>query len=385
MEKGILKILQLGVVYGDNGFQVTLDRFLDKLEKNIKKNGYSVIYNEKDLNFDIIYGGKVYTLLLDSKTQKELVQSKYNDTTFRLKKLADHEFKVRNTKVLRNDSEAIAKIIEDGDNDILPNHEAKEIYLNELIRRRKNAFGKIFDSGGDWSFAGGGISFFLGGIICAFVGTVIPVTLIMFLLGVTFSTALGSVVATIISAHNKGETLSKLFNYRRVLKHQIEELRESLEYGKSNSIADVVFDRTLVEPVESFPYQFKDTIFQELSDLLDKIKYINNLDDKNRLNDKVRILLEKYKKGILEIDGADAIESFSGKNIAELTRNIRSEIDRIEWELIEIRAKEISNDEFQKEYSVLDERLGPIELDATELKAVIDQKEPVPVYAKTIL
>ena len=63
MEK--INITSLGIVTNEDGEEMLLDKFLKKIEKNIKSERYGITYNDKGKFFNIVYNGKEYILDLE--------------------------------------------------------------------------------------------------------------------------------------------------------------------------------------------------------------------------------------------------------------------------------------------------------------------------------
>lgn len=410
MEKIILKISSLGTIYGDNGFEMIFEDFLNKMEKNIKSDEYSIIFNEGDINFDIIFDGDKYILELDSEEKKNFLEGKYSNNVFRLKRLADKKLQINKTE------EAKQKIIDDADKDILPNDEAKLIYLNELKKRRKKSiinslieafedaiidsynyritedeidFGAVFVhfiSRLVQMLMGGVIGLVGSGLIGLLVNNSYPVLARSIVLGGTIIGALSPPIKHLFEFYLP--SLKEALDEKKILTYKIKALEDSLKYKQSKSIVTSSFDNSLTEPVKSYAYQFKDVIFGEISDLLDRVEYIDNVEDKAKLKREIKTILIEYQKGLVQIENADALESFSGQNIFNLQRIIRNKLLKVEEKLTSIRAKNISAAEFQKERDILNNRLGPgdsIEIDKAEIDGIIEarsRREPVPILVR---
>lgn len=415
MDTIILKISSLGTIYGDNGFEMIFEDFLNKMEKNIKSDEYSIIFNEGDINFDIIFDKNKYILELDSEEKKNFIEGKYRNNIFILKRLADKKLQINKSKAEKEaekkkkeaekekKEEVKQKIIDDADKDILPNDEAKLIYLNELKKRRNKVFPtslKVAFEDDLMNFDDYKICFFdvflyslahlclmaldaaIGCIGVYFIGLFFNASP-LFALGGIIIGALTLPIRKLLKFYLP--SLKKAFDERKLLTHKINALEDSLKYKQAKSIVTSSFDNSLTEPVKSYAYQFKDVIFGEISDLLDRVEYIDNVEDKAKLNREIKTILIEYQKGIAQIENADALESFSGQNIFNLQRIITNKLLNVEEKLTNIRAKNISAAEFQKEMDILNNRLGSgdsIEIDKAEIDGIIEAKsrrEPVPV------
>ena len=147
-----LRISELGIVFDNNGFEMIIDDFFKKLEKNIKREDYNVLYNEKNNNFDITFDGTNYVLELDSEIMKNYIEGKYNNITLRLKKLSNTELDLKKKKKeikLEEEKKELAiqrrnEIVENAKKGILPNDEAKSLYLEELKKEKRFSFRNIF-------------------------------------------------------------------------------------------------------------------------------------------------------------------------------------------------------------------------------------------------
>ena len=386
----ILKVSSLGVLYGNQGTQWRLDDFLNYYEKNIKYNNCSIIYNEKDVNFTVIDEGEKYILELSAEEKKNFVEGKYNYYTSKLKQFADIKSKAAKNK------EAIKKIIKDGDNDILPNDEAKEIYLEELKKRLKKlpkerfkeAFSDMLDieSGGfDWS-AGAHfillvvrmvVSFLVFGFGGLMVGGIFadlsPALSRIIVLSIATAGTLFVPIKYFFAYYL--EPLKDMLTSKRILKYKIKSLENSLKYKQTKSISLQAFDNSLSEPLKSYSYNFKDTIFRSLSELLDRIDYIKNSDDAKRLKKEVKSILDEYRKRLSTLDGVNPIDSLNGQNIVDLQNDMVKRITNLETELNEVRSKDISREELLEEGSMLDKRLDGVLLDSSEIEGVIRERE----------
>ena len=329
------------------------------------------------------------------------------------KKLQINKSEAEKEAEKKKKEEAKQKIIDDADKDILPNDEAKLIYLNELKKRRKKSIiislieafqDAIIDSydyritENEIDFSAGVVHFLwrlfeivVGGFIGLFGGGVIG---LLFNNSYADSIILGGTIIGAVSLPIKQlfkfylPSLKEALDERKLLTHKINALEDSLKYKQAKSIVTSSFDNSLTEPVKSYAYQFKDVIFGEISDLLDRVDYIDNVEDRNELKREIKTILIEYQKGLVQIENADALESFSGQNIFNLQRIIRNKLLKVEEKLTSIRSKNISAAEFQKERDILNNRLGPgdsIKIDKAEIDGIIEarsRREPVPILVR---
>ena len=426
MNKEILRITDLGTVCSsDKTIDMLTNKFLKKLEKNYQSSDYNVSYNEKDNNFDITYNGIEYILKLDSDTMKNYLEGKYNDITLRLKKITMAELdlkkrKEEELKLKKAEEEAaierekiVKKIIEEAERGIIPNNEARTIYLNKLKKDKKFPFKKLFNifkqshednephryivgeiidecSGGIFEFLFfdgillativSGIAAIIEGILNAF--SVID----SFNVSLLWKLALGGFflpsaiflypVATYFYnlVKNTIKHIIKHIKNKRLIKHKIKELKKALKYPEHKSIAENMFDKTLEEPIKKYSYNFQDYILQYISDLLDKIKYLN-YSDKIRLNKSIAVIYNEYKEKLNKIPETNMIEDFCGNNIIELQNSVKNKLAKIEIEITQIRISDITEEEKQKEFSIIEERLGPIVIDSEVIDGTLRKRE----------
>ncbi len=430
MNKEILRITDLGTVCSsDKTIDMLTNKFLKKLEKNYQSSDYNVSYNEKDNNFDITYNGIEYILKLDSDTMKNYLEGKYNDITLRLKKITMAELdlkkrKEEELKLKKAEEEAaierekiVKKIIEEAERGIIPNNEARTIYLNKLKKDKKFPFKKLFNifkqshednephryivgeiidecSGGIFEFLFfdgillativSGIAAIIEGILNAFSvidsfnvsllwklalgGFFLPSAIFLYPVATYFYNLVKNTIKHII------KPIIKHIKNKRLIKHKIKELKKALKYPEHKSIAENMFDKTLEEPIKKYSYDFQDYILQYISDLLDKIKYLN-YSDKIRLNKSIAVIFNEYKEKLNKIPETNTIEDFCGNNIVALQNSIKNKLVRIETEITQIRISDITEEEKQKELSIIEERLGPIVIDSEVIDGTLRKRE----------
>ena len=174
--------------------------------------------------------------------------------------------------------------------------------------------------------------------------------------------------------YNLVKNTIKQIKNKRHIKHKIKELKKALKYPEHKSIAENIFDKTLKEPIKKYSYEFKDYILQYISDLLDKIKYLNN-SDKIRLNKRITVIYNEYKEELNKIPEASTIEGFYENNIVALQNSIKNKLVKIETEIVQIRISDITEEEKQKELSIIEERLGPIVIDSEVIDGTLRERE----------
>ena len=391
----MLRITSLGIVQSDNGFEMVLEDFLKKLEKQIKKANYSVIYNEEDDNFNIVYNGKEYILDLECEEMDNEIISK-------LKMLSDIkscELKKENEKQRRE------KIIKDADEGILPDDEAKSIYLN-ILKKQKLLLAEIKEYFSDPDFPPTEFfkALFAMTVLGASIGLIPlivfggkPVTSIVTLIGTALGFSFFPVGCSI-------EILQKYVRKQRVLKHKIRELEKSLNIDKSKSNKKVKKksknnkDKTVViknnevqESVKVCSHEFKDTIYKKATALLNKIDLLSNDNEKVRLKSEIRDILQEYVSGLkleknlgnveLSVSGCKNIIELQSRTRAGLVSRLNDKLDGINSCVDEIASREINESELEKERLLLEERLGPIVIDSEVIDGTLikraENKVPV--------
>ena len=400
----ILRITNLGTIQGDNGFEMVLEDFLIKLEKNIKKKNYSIIYNAKNISFDILYNGKEYVLELDSEIKENLLEKKYNALTLRLKKLSDIQLGINNVQEktrLENgrkekELQRIAKIIEEADKGMIPDDEAKKIYLEEL--KKRNSFISRFKVNyhrakeaqrkfvSEWF---GDV--FLPSLLVSLVNLVPRFACFVLTYGIStgFNTSsieyinIYMILAAIMAPCFDLKSFfiaSAIKNYskdrkiRKVNRHKIKELKVSLKYTKSNSMAMNNFYEKIEEPIKNSSYNFRNKVFNDISKLIDGLEYIDE-SDRGIFKDKITIFLNDYRSRLLIIK-----ETKSGMDLSESLDKIESEalqhIALLESELNSLRGRVVSKNEIEEEYSILQRRLEePVVIDSEEIDGTLRKRE----------
>ena len=410
MNKKMLRITELGTVCSSDSEMLT-NKFLKKLEKNYQKDDYNVSFNEKDNNFNIKYDGIECILELDTETMKHYLKGNYNDITSRLKKIINAELDLEKKKQEQEEEkqrrteeeQKREKIIEKAKQGIIPNDEARIIYLNKLEKEKK-LFNIFEQSHKDNKKHYNNVEKILGDSILKYISNAgFPGASVGFLVGFFFNNiyfiATTSVDLDILWQLTLGGFFlpSAIFLYpvatyfynlvkntikhiikhiknKRLIKHKIKELKKALKYPEHKSIAENMFDKTLEEPIKKYSYDFQDYILQYISDLLDKIKYLN-YSDKIRLNKSIAAIYNEYKEKLNKIPETNTIEDFCGNNIVALQNSIKNKLVKIETEITQIRISDITEEEKQKELSIIEERLGPIVIDSEVIDGTLRERE----------
>lgn len=416
MDKKILRLTELGTVCSSDGtIEILTNKFLKKLERNYESDRYSVSYNEKDNNFDIKYDGIDYILELDSDTMKNYIEGKYNDITLRLKKITTAELdlnkrKEEELKLKKTEEETaierekmVKKIIEDAERGIIPNNEARTIYLNKLKKDRKFSFKKLFNifkeshedneihrynvgeliddnsNGiGEYIFIYGILLAIIVSGIAAIIGDLLNID--SFNVSLLWKLALGGFflpsaiflypVATYFYNLVKN-TIIHIKN-KKLLKHKIKELTKRLNNSTGNKDFSLEFDKTLKTPIEEKTYEYKDIIYKEISKLVKRLEYINSSDRKVLLSE-LKSILNEYDKRTKDINNNK--EMLTEDNIFRLQNDIVKKIAMVEQKMTTARIKDISEEEKSKERLLLENEMSKYYIDGSELERIQRERE----------
>lgn len=388
-----LKITSLGTIQSDNGFEMILEKFLKKLERNIKYTYYNVMYNEKDTNFYILFDGEEYVLELDSETKRNILYGKYNNYVSRLMKLSNNQSELYKKCIeIQMDKKKKEKIIEDAEKGILSNDEARVIYLEYLKDLRADVLraylydyipridGNLEEYEEDFlkvSLVFATVGFLIGAGISGNVGSIYP------LIGVTGFAFLIPTCFTRLATFLGGDySLIQTIKQRKIIKHKIKELEKTLNIRKSksnNKENNYIEDNNLIKYCS---YNFKDVVYKEVSNLLDRIDSITNCSDKIELKRNVKSILERYNIGLKEAQKGE----LGSSDIIALQMRIKRELIEVDAKVDGIIAKDITEVEMKKEEAILEERLGPVVIDSKEIDGVLEDreknKEPIRVLRK---
>lgn len=416
MDKEILRITELGTICSSDGtIDMLTNNFFRKLEKNYKSDAYNVSYNEKDNKFNIKYNGIEYILELDSDTMKKYLEGKYNDITLRLKKLAvaelglikkeNEDFKLR----VEEEKEIKRKelIIEEAEKGIIPNNEARTIYLNKLKKDKKFSFKKLFNifkqSHEDNEIhrdnveeiideCANGISeyIFADGFMLAVIVLVVTAGIEVLLMALS---VIDSFNAKLLSKLALGAFFipSSLFLYplatycyhlvkntikhiknKKLLKHKIKELTKKLNNSTESKDFSLEFDKTLKTPIEEKTYEYKDIIYKEISKLVKRLEYINSSDRKVLLSE-LKSILNEYDKRTKDINNNK--EMLTEDNIFKLQNDIVKKIAMVEQKMTTARIKDISEEEKSKERLQLENEMSKYYIDGSELERIQMERE----------
>lgn len=420
-DDNVLKISELGIIYDNNGFEMILDDFFRKLEKNIKSEDYNVLYNERNNNFNITFNGTDYVLELDSETMKNYIEGKYNNITYKLKKLSNTELDIKRQQKeieLEEEKKELAiqrknEIVENARKGILPNDEAKSLYLEELKKEKRFSFRNIFsifkkshednenhrdnveDFIYEYSNSESNIGYiFEYGFMVSVVSLLIPTIIMMFKefnidynlfwqipLDAFFlpSTIYLYPAATYISKLIKN-TINH-FKNKRIIKHKIKELEKQLKCASSKSISMETFDKTLEESIINNTYYFKDIIYKQINDLISRLEYINK-NDRNKLLIELRKILNEYDTRSKSIEKGNGLID---DNLFKLQSDIVGKIALVESEMVSVRARDITSEEKSKERLLLEERFDSLTIDTDEINNVMEERQnnKVPTKVKS--
>ena len=205
---------------------------------------------------------------------------------------------------------------------------------------------------------------------------------------------------------------SYLYNFKDTIYHKVSGLLDKIDSLKNNDKVrtqrktkthgkNKVQTKTIPsisinfgEQVKSYPYNFKDTIYQRASGLLDKIDSLNNDVEKKELKGKINGILQEYRTGLTLEQNVGPVELSVSKckSIPDLKSEIRnklgtrlgSKLDNIDTYINEMLEKQITESEREKERLLLEERLGPVVIDSEEIDGTLRERaeNKVPVRGK---
>ena len=371
-----LEITEFGTIQSDDDFEMTLEKFIKKLERNIKKRNYSVLYNAKDNSFYIVFKGKEYVIELNGI---------YNDFMSRLMRLSNMQPKIyQNCVEIVLDKERREKIIEDAEKGYFPNDEARAIYLEFLKEQRKYLLDDYLfmnfavDEGA--SLREGKVTYAFASIMFAVIGSTLG-GIIFKKTGLFYPVIVGGLMGLSVPTLFEHCVISFIINKRKVIKNKIKGLELSLNKSSLNYKQSRTYSKSALGEVKKYPFEFKETIYKEISDLLDKIDGIINQSEKIKLKGEAKTILAKYNKGLKE---AQKGEMGSG-DIVVLRNRIRREILVVDTKVDDIFAREITEVEMKIENDILQKRLEePIVIDSEVIDCTLREREEnkVPVRVR---
>ena len=251
---------------------------------------------------------------------------------------------------IKDEEQKKKKIIEDAEQGILPDDEARIIYLDYLKKEKKFSFKKtinIFKQSHEDNIPDRGIMVrnfnFLGGpIVFGFILGLLSIssTIISSKISNIFQKILNSYfdgsfntawhiclkiflgTALIPSAvsllwpvvtyllHLIINTIKHLKN-KKFIKHKIKKLREELKHNKTESIAMDVFDKTLdLDKQVGKINEYKCHIYSKANELMQTLEYVN-LNDKKELLTELKSILNDYDTEIEKYKDLNSVSDLS--------------------------------------------------------------------------
>lgn len=391
-----LKLTSLNTVIFD-GEELLLEEFFKILNNNLGED-YVVYYEEDTDRFKVIFDGVKYSLMLDKIIMNNYKFGIYNSFTYELKKLVDKstEFEQEGADIeetiLREE-----KIIKNAEKGLLPNDEARRVYLKYLKNNKKFSFSKIkiksyvsnlvddFKAScsfiEDWIFKTNiwpfnymwdGIEYFgmtlIGSVLIALsvsVGVGIKAGidgffnfkyLYWFLLGLIPQTTYLVPVVKFLGIHAMIR-FGRLRNFgknKKLVNHKIKQLTEELNRKKIEDKNYEYFDKTLEEPIKDQVNPLEDKIMRNLYDIVRRLEYINYT-DRQELLVEVRQIAEEYKNRIERIrkQGLEDMLQLGGDNYLSINQEVLGKIALLEQKMLNIRNNDVDGELLDRDFSQL--------------------------------
>lgn len=392
----ILRLTSFNTIIGDNFQEMFVEDFF-KIMNNKLGDNYAVYYEERNNRFIIIFDGSEYYLTLDKITMDNYAFGNYNDFTFKLRQLVD---RIQGIEQKNGDEEEIdlrkERILKDAKKGLIPNDEARKVYLEHLKNSKKFSFSKIksyfsnliddfkssYRTVDDWiwntdippfDFMYEGVPYFLCCVIVSFF-IALGVTLVVGFIDVASSGPLATkwlylyllsllpqttylVPVMLFGGTQVKIRLNRLISFiknKKLNKHKIKQLTEELKIGRIQPNNYDRFDKTLPRPIKEQNNPLEDHILKNLYDIVDRLKYINPTDRKSLL-DEVRDISNEYVRRLEKIreenleDGLKLGED----NYLGLNTDILSRISLLEQRMYQIRMNDIDDENINKQHLTL--------------------------------
>lgn len=391
-----LKLTSLNTVIFD-GEELLLEEFFKILNNNLGED-YAVYYEDDTDRFKVIFDGVKYSLMLDKIIMNNYKFGIYNSFTYELKKLVDKttEFKQEGAdieeKILREE-----EIIEDAEKGLLPNDEAKKVYLKYLKDNKKFSVSKIkiksyvsnlVDDIRDSSFSIEdwlletniwpfsemwlGIEYFdmtlIGSFLIALsvaigVGIKSGIDgffnlkyLYWFLLGLLPQTTYLVPAVKFLGIHTmiRFDRLRDFIKNKKLVNYKIKQLTEELNRKKIEDKNYEYFDKTLEEPIKEHANRLENKIMRNLYDIVRRLEYINYT-DRQELLAEVRQIAEEYKNRIERIRKQELEDmlQLGGDNYLSINQEILGKIALLERKMLNIRNNDVDGELLDRDFSQL--------------------------------
>lgn len=366
-----LFLTPFNTIKGDDFSEIFVSDFFNILNSNLDKN-FGAYYIEESNNFKIVLDGEDYYLKLDEVTMNNYLFGRYNDFTRELRSVIEKtEKRDKGELAIKNDKKMKEEIIEQAEQGIIPNDEARRIYLEHLKNNQKFSFKKIQsyfkNLKDDFKFSKYQLNdWVLQTKIFPF--NIIPDIAFWFWMTFLASLITGSIVITTFEETNNAIELwecirislipqiinvvpgikliqnqinnryfrfLEFYNNKKIKSHKIKQLTSELKYGPRELV-----DKTYTE-LANARYEEKPTsaILQELSEVASRIKYLKE-EDKKVCGDMAMAILDEYTKRakeinlanssngiVLDLDGELSLKSDMICNIKKLEDEIDKRMD----------------------------------------------------------
>ena len=398
-----LAISDFETIYGEGFQEILLDKFIKKMEKKILKNNgnnkfypYAFYYENENKRFKLVYKGIKYYLKLDEEVMLDYSLGIYNNITLKLKDLVD-----KFDEILNEEKENLIKkeIIENAKNNIIPDDNAKKIYLeylkdtkkikitdyifgiwndiknigrthlkwcekNSLIESIINSvpfvyFSHLDDDPGDVRpcilFTCAHISVGLLSIYSSLCG-LYPLNIVLhyLLLSIIPTVALYSLAYI----QNRVTRLISFIEEKKLTTHKINQLTEELGISFTRKIAsECSLEKTIVKTKISFYKK----VMNEINLVIDKASLIASKEQQQYYVTKLRELLTDYTSRYKRID-EDIGEIINLDAECEITLDIdiRLKLLSIEREIDRLLHKELDDKQIESDESKLTRKLDVI-------------------------
>lgn len=391
-----LRLTSFNTIVGEDFNEMFVDKFFEIMDTRLGDN-YAIYYEEYNNRFKVIFDGVKYYLTLDKITMDNYAFGNYNNFTLKLKRLID---RVQGIEQEKDDEEEIAlrkeQIIEDAEKGLIPNNEAREVYLLYLKNSKKFSFSKIksyfsnliddFKSSYNlvdnwilntniWPFdrmCEGREYFGYCAIVSFFIVEFLTIGLpfaaevvsgqfnykwlYWFLLSLLPQTTYLVPVIKFLGfqAMMRYERLIAFIETKKLSNYKIKQLTEELKIGRIQSNTYDSFDKTLPEPPKEQKNPLEDNILKKLDDIVERLKYIN-LADRRALFDEVKDISSEYVSRLENIRDQDLEGNIKlcEDNYFRLNTDILSRIDSLERRMYQIRMNDVDSENINKQYLTL--------------------------------
>lgn len=394
-----LRLTSFNTIVGDNFDEMFVDKFFEIMDTRLGDN-YAIYYEEYNNRFKVIFDGVKYYLTLDKVTMDNYAFGNYNNFTLRLKRLID---RVQGIEQEKNDEEEFTlrkeQILKDAKKGLVPNDEARKVYLEHLKNSKKFSFSKIksyfsnliddFKSSYNlvdnwiwntniWPFDGmyeGGYYFLSCAMVSFFIALFVTISLTIaevvsgqftykwlywFLLSLLPQTTyLVPVIKFLgLQAMMRYERLIAFIETKKLSNYKIKQLTEELKIGGIQSNTYDSFDKTLPEPPKEKNNPLEDNILKNLYDIVERLKYINPTDRKVLL-DEVRDISSEYVRRLENIKDQDLEDDLKlgEDNYFQLNTDILSRIASLEQRMYQIRMNDVDSENINKQYLTLTNKI----------------------------